>query len=394
MAEGVVSARMDTLARSMSGLIDFLDDPVMQGVSDPDAADFVFGNPHDDVLPEFWQALQRWSEPKSKDWFAYKLNEQESTQVVAGYLTQARDRPWPAERVLMTNGAFAGLAVSLNALVDAGDEVIYTRPPWFFYEALVRSVGAQPVEVEPAADFNLDLDSIAAGMTDRTRAIIVNSPNNPTGRIYPAAVLEQLAQILREGSARTGRPIYLLSDEAYNRILFDGRRFPSPTDHYDHSLLLYTYGKTLLTPGQRLGYIALSPAMPDAGQVYESLFLAQTLCGWAFPSALMQHALADIQKLSIDVDTLERRRDRMVAGLKEAGYETNLPEGTFYLLVKSPTPADAAFCRRLAEKGVFVLPGQAFGMPGYFRISLTGNDRMIDKALPVFAEVFASAAAT
>ncbi|MBW3592015.1 MAG: aminotransferase class I/II-fold pyridoxal phosphate-dependent enzyme [Actinobacteria bacterium] len=392
MAEGVVSARMDALAGSMSGLMDFLDDPVMQGVSDPDAADFVFGNPHDDVLPEFWQALQRWSKPKSKDWFAYKLNEQEATQVVAGYLTQARDRPWPAERVLMTNGAFAGLAVSLNALVDAGDEVIYTRPPWFFYEALVRSVGAQPVEIEPAADFNLDLDSVAAGLTDKTRAIIINSPNNPTGRIYPAGVLERLSQILREGSARAGRPIYLLSDEAYNRILFDGRRFPSPTDHYDHSLLLYTYGKTLLTPGQRLGYIALSPEMLDAEQVYESLFLAQTLCGWAFPSALMQHALADIQKLSIDVDNLERKRDRMITGLREAGYGTNLPEGTFYLLVKSPTPDDAAFCRRLAKKGVFVLPGQAFGMPGYFRISLTASEKMIDKALPVFAEVTSTAA--
>lgn len=387
MASEAVSARIQGLARSMSGLLGYLDDPAMQGRSDPGAADFVFGNPHDGALPEFWQSLQRWSEPQNKDWFAYKLNEPEATQVVAGHLTRSRKRPWPAENVLMTNGTFAGLAVSLSALVDPTDEVIYTRPPWFFYEALIRSVGARPVEVEPAADFDLNIDAIAAAITAKTRAIIVNSPNNPTGRIYPRDTLEQLGEVLRKGSVRLGRPIYLLSDEAYNRILFDGRDFASPTDYYERSLLLYTYGKTLLTPGQRLGYVALSPQMPDIEQVHQSLFLAQTLCGWAFPNALLQHALADIQELSIDVGLLQRKRDKMVVGLREAGYETNDPEGTFYLLVKSPEADDVSFSRRLAGKGVFVLPGGAFEMPGYLRISLTANDRMIDKALPVFEQL-------
>ncbi|MGQ0679580.1 MAG: aminotransferase class I/II-fold pyridoxal phosphate-dependent enzyme [Actinomycetota bacterium] len=227
--------------------------------------------------------------------------------------------------------------------------------------------------------------ALGSALTERTRAVIVNSPNNPTGRIYPEATLMQLATVLDAASCINGRPIYLLSDEAYKRILFDGRRFPSPVDYYDNSLLLYTYGKTLLTPGQRLGYVALNPAMPEVSEVARALFVAQTLTGWAFPNALLQHALADIEPLSIDLGLLQRKRDGMVGELRQMGYEVNLPEGTFYLLVRSPLTDDIAFARALAGRGIYVLPGTSFDMPGYFRISLTASAQMIDRALPGFA---------
>jgi aspartate aminotransferase len=383
-----VSRRINALLASMSGFLQFLDSPHLLRRLDPGVSDFVFGNPHDPVLPGYLEARSRALVPQDKDWFAYKLNELEATEVVARSLRAQRGRDFTPDRIAMTNGTFAGLAVALNALVDSGDEVIYISPPWFFYDVLIRAAGATPVRVDAdRSTWDLDIGAIEAAVTKRTRAIIVNSPNNPTGVIYPAGTLERLARVLQTASDAAGRPVYLLSDEAYNHILFDGRSYPSPTDFYDHSLLLYTYGKTHLTPGERLGYIALPPSMPDSQEVMDSVFLMQTLIGWAFPAASLQHALAEIEKLSIDVVALQRRRDRMVGALTEAGYEVRSPQGTFYLLVRSPWPDDAAFTMALADLDVFVLPGATFELPGYFRISLTANDEMVERSIPIFAKL-------
>lgn len=382
------SRRIGRLAGSISTFLGFATLPHLERRLDPAVCDFVFGNPHEPPLPEYVAALQQALEPQDKDWFAYKLNEPEATTVVARSLSELRGREFAPEQIVMTNGTFAGLSIALTAFVDPGDEVIYISPPWFFYEVLVLAAGADPVRVDAdRATFDLDVDAIASAITPRTRAIIVNSPNNPTGVIYPQDTLRRLGEVLRAASKRAGRPIYLLSDEAYNRIVFDGRSFPSPTDYYDCSLLLYTYGKTLLAPGERLGYIAIPPDMPHSTEVLEALFVAQALTGWAFPAASLQHAMAGIEGLSIDIGRLQSKRDRMEAGLRGLGYEVNRPEGTFYLLARSPWEDDMAFCLALAERDVFVLPGATFEMPGWFRISLTANDGMIERSLPAFGEL-------
>jgi len=387
LATNAISRRIRGLSHSLSGLIDLLNSPVMAGRIGPGACDFVFGNPHELALPGFVEALQRATVPQDRDWFAYKMNEPEATQVVADSLSGSLGRPYTPEHILMTNGTFAGLAVVLGALVDPGDEVIFISPPWFFYEALIEAVGATPVRVDAdRSTFDLDVDAVRAAITPRTRGIIINSPNNPGGKIYSPETLARLSEVLTGASESAGRPIYLFSDEAYKRIVFDGASYASPTEFYESSLLLYTYGKTLLTPGQRLGYIAITPGMPDAAEVAEALFLAQTLTGWAFPNALLQHALADIEKLSIDIAHLERKRDRMVEALTGAGYRVTNPEGTFYIVARSPWEDDLAFTKALAEQDVYVLPGSTFELPGFFRISLTANDEMIERALPLFAE--------
>lgn len=285
----------------------------------------------------------------------------------------------------MTNGAFGAIAASLRALVDAGDEVIYLSPPWFFYQPMIIATGATPVRVDlPPPGFRLPLEAIEAAITLRTRAIIVNSPHNPSGVVYRADELDRLAAILEAASARNGRPVYLLSDEAYSRILLDGGSFRTPLHHYPRSLLLYTYGKTLLIPGQRIGYVALPPAMPDREEVRQAIFTAQLVTGFAFPNAVMQYALRDLEKASIDVTALRRRRDRLVTALEGMGYQTNRPEATFYLLVRSPIGDDFAYAELLAEHDVFVMPGEVFELPGWFRISLTANDDMVERSLAGF----------
>lgn len=235
--------------------------------------------------------------------------------------------------------------------------------------------------------------AIEAAITAKTRLIIVNSPNNPTGKIYPAATLRALGELLTQASQQHGRTIYLLSDEAYRRIVFDGRDFVTPTAFYPNSFMVYTYGKTLLTPGQRLGYIALPPAMPHREQMRTAVFSSQILSGFATTNALLQHALPDLEPLSIDIEHLQHKRDRLVSALGEIGYKVHVPEGTFYRLPRSPIADDGAFVEMLAAKGIFALPGTVVEMPGFFRLSLTANDEMIERSLPRFAAVFAQATA-
>lgn len=389
-----VSTRSLEAYKTIASFYRFISGPIWAKIAggDPAIYDFVFGNSHEMPLAGFTTALQQWIVPQNQEWHAYKNNERQAQGIVAAALRQQRGLPYEEDDIFITNGAFAALAVALNALVDPGDEVIFISPPWFFYEAMIVAAGGKAVRVRvDAASFDLDIAAIQAAITPRTRAIIVNSPHNPTGKIYPAETLSALAQVLSEAGNRHGRTIYLLSDEAYSRIIFDGNAYPSPATFYANSFLLYTYGKTLLTPGERLGYIALSPQMAEREALRQAIFTMQFTTGYAFANALLQHAIGDLDKLSIDIAHLQRKRDRMVKALREMGYELYCPEGTFYLVVKSPLPDDNAFVQVLSEENILVLPGNVAELPGYFRISLTANDEMIDRALPGFAAAFARA---
>jgi aspartate aminotransferase len=354
---------------------------------DPEIADFAFGNPQQLVIDGFPQALAAATRPLDKDHYAYKRSEDGARNVVAKALVDWHGLSFAPEDVAMTPGAFAAIAIALDALVDPGDEVLFSVPPWFFYEAMILDVGGVPVKVPVRAeDYDLDVDAMADAITERTRMVIVNTPNNPTGRIYPPETLRHLAAVLTAASRRNGSPIYLLSDEPYARLVFSDAEFTSPVRYYPNTLISYSYGKVLLTPGQRIGWLAVSPEMPEREALREPVLIAQMASGWLFPNALMQYAIDDLERLSIDLAALEAKRDRFVAALSSLGYDLRKPEGTFYLWVRSPDADDVAFVKRLAERKVLVLPGTTCEAPGHFRISLTATEEMIDRALPVFAE--------
>jgi aspartate aminotransferase len=382
----IAERRMDRMVDSVAHVFGwYLGGDWQKHHLDPGVADFTFGNPQELPLPGLVAAIQHHAEPKDKDWFAYKLNEEEPRSVVVDILRERTGIEHRPEDIALTAGAFGALGVTIRALADEDDEVIFLSPPWFFYELMIASSGAKQVRVRlQPPDFDLDPDPIAAAITPRTRAIIVNSPNNPTGRIYREPELKALGQVLRDASERNGRPIVLLSDESYNRIVFDGIDFRSPALDYDATITIYTYGKTLLAPGQRIGYAAMHPDFPDREAIGYRIFVQQLAAGWGFPNALLQHAIGDLEKLSIDIGALQARRDRMVPALREIGYEVTKPEGTFYLMVRSPDPDDMAFSSRLAELGALVLPGTIVESPGWFRISLTASDEMVERGLEVF----------
>ncbi|HEY9350186.1 MAG TPA: aminotransferase class I/II-fold pyridoxal phosphate-dependent enzyme, partial [Acidothermales bacterium] len=378
------AARVAAITESLAPLRSYLE--IREALRrQPGVCDFVLGNPQEMPLPGFVDAIRRHAEPQDKDWFAYKWSEPAAREVVAKALREWRALPFEPEDIALTPGAFGALETAFRAFLDPGDEVVFSLPPWFLYEAMLFSADAVPVKVRVRPDDNdLDLDAIRSAIGPRTRAVIVNTPHNPTGRIYPPETLAALSELLTDASDRWGRTVWLISDEPYARLVFSDAEFHSPSEFYPYTLITYSYGKVLLTPGERIGWLALSPSIPDRPPLREAIELSQMAAGWLFPNAVLQYAIDDLERLSIDQTDLEAKRDRLASELKAAGYDLRVPEGTFYLWVRSPDPDDLAFCRRLADQNVLVLPGTICEVPGHFRISLTASNDMIDRALPAF----------
>ena len=370
------------------GVLDFLERyENWKQASAADACDLALGNPQDMPMEGFVRAISTAAKPLNPEWYAYKMNEPEARSVVSQALRIRDGQDWRPEDVFLTNGATGALMVLMNVLIEAGEEVIYPTPHWFFYEGMICNQGGVPRPVPVKPDFDLDISAIEAALTPATSCVIINSPNNPTGRIYPESTLKELADLLRAASKRFGRPIHLISDEAYQTIRFDGAAYVSPTSFYDQSFLVYTYGKTLLTPGQRLGYVAMAPGLNGAEGMREAIRCAQILDGWAMSSAVMQYAIEDLERLRPDLAKLQSHRDLLVDGLNGAGLQTASPEGAFYVTPRTPIGDDARYADWLAERGVYCLPGSIVGMPGHLRLSITANIEMIERALSILQSV-------
>jgi aspartate aminotransferase len=341
-------------------------------------------------LPGLVSAIRKHAEPHDKNWFAYKTSEVEAQSFLADRLSSELGLAFDSTDIALTTGAFAAIMVAIHQVLEAGDEAVFSEPAWFCYEPMLLAAAAVPRKVElKAPRYDLDLGAIDAAIGPRTRLVIVNTPHNPTGRIYGREILEDLAALLDRASARIGHRIFLLSDEPYRRLRFDGRGFVSPAAIYPWTLISYSYGKVLLAPGQRLGYLAISPLMPASERraFSDSMFGAQMALGWCFPNAVMQYAVPDLESLSIDQVALARRRDRLLNVLEESGYGALPPEGTFYLWGRWPAGDPEQLWTELANRSVFVMPGSIMNATGYFRISLTASDEMVERSLPAFRAV-------
>ena len=386
-----ISSRIKAADRAFSAVNQFYSSSrYAQRRFQPGVSDFTFGNPHELPLPGLVAAIRERAQPHDKNWFAYKTSEAEPQAFVADHLGRELGLAFEPADISLTTGAFAAIMVAFHLTLDAGDEAIFSEPAWFCYEPLLLAAAAVPCKVAlKAPRFDLDLAAIDKAIGPRTRLVVVNTPHNPTGRIYPRETLEKVADLLERASARVGHRIYLLSDEPYRRLRFDGREFVSPAAVYPWTFISYSYGKVLLSPGQRLGYLAISPLMPDAERrvFTDSMLSAQMALGWCFPNAVMQYAIPDLEILSIDQLALARRRDQLMSTLSANGYDVLPPEGTFYLWSKWPKGDPAQLWSHLADRNVFVLPGSLMNTPGYFRISLTASDEMVERALPAFRDV-------
>ena len=355
--------------------------------------DFSLGNPMLEPPAKFGQAVRELLGGSRPGMHRYIPNAglPEVRAYVASGLSAESGLDFEARHIVMVCGAGGGLNVVLKALLNPGDEVISPAPYFVEYDFYAANHGGKLVRAATTPDFQLDLEALDAAVTERTRAVIINSPNNPTGVVYSEAALRALADWLGRASARIGRPIFLLSDEPYRKIVFDGIDVPSLFPLYDHTIVVTSHSKDLGLASERIGYVARSPRAAEGELLDDALVLANRILGFVNAPALMQRALPYLKGESVDVSRYQALRDRMLPALLEMGYESTKPGGAFFLFPKSPFPDDMAFAAACAEERLLIVPGSAFGGPGHFRIALCVEMDAVERALPVFDKVLRAA---
>jgi aspartate aminotransferase len=353
--------------------------------------DFTLGNPDVSPPPEVLATLARLSTENPPGIHTYMPNPgfPAVRQAVAANLAAQTGLPFTADHILMTVGAAGAANVFLRSVLDPGDEVIVLQPFFSEYEFYIKNHAGRMVAVDTDEEFLLDLRRIAAAITPRTKAIFLNSPNNPTGRMYPEPVLRDLGRMLSE----LDHPVTVISDEPYTPIVFDGRTPPQVVSLIPRAVVAYSWSKTFAIPGERVGYLAISPRLPEAAPLFAACAFSNRVLGFVNAPALWQRVVAENLSCKPDISSYQRRRDVMCDGLTGIGYQVRKPEGTFYLFPESPVPDDVAFIHMLLEEGVLAVPGSGFGRRGYFRLSLTVPDSTIQKSLAAFERALARARA-
>jgi aspartate aminotransferase len=349
--------------------------------------DFSIGNPDVPPPPEFKKVLKDLVNDESL-YHGYTPNPgyPHVRQAVADYLNTEYGVGLTPEFIVMTVGAAGALNDALNAVMDPGEEILTPAPYFIGYDHYAFVANAAIKTAPTDTDFRLDVAAIESAITAKTRVMLINSPNNPTGVVYSAEELAELSRVLETASQRFGRRIYLVSDEPYRKIVYDVE-VPSIFQAYPHSIIVSSYSKELSLAGERIGYLAVHPQAEDAGRVASAAAVINTMLCVNAPS-LLQLAVSQLQGITVDVSIYQRRRDMLCQGLSEIGYEFNVPEGAFYLFPKSPIADDVKFTQILKEELILAVPGAGFAGPGYFRLSYAVPDSTITGSMQGFKRAF------
>ena len=306
---------------------------------------------------------------------------------IAEYLEGEQEVSISCDEIIMTCGAAGALNVIFKALLDPGDEVLTPTPCFVEYRFYADNHGGILKMVGTRPDFTLDLDAIAAAITEKTKIMLINSPNNPTGQIYNKESLDALGALLTRKSREYGHTIYLVSDEPYRKIVFGDATVPSIFRCYNESIIATSYSKDISIPGERIGFAAVNPAATHKQTLMAGMSLTNRILGFVNAPALMQRVVACMQGMSVDIGEYKRKRDLFCEGLADAGYDFTTPSGAFYLFPRTPIDDDVAFVRALQEELILVVPGSGFAGPGHFRIAFCVDDDTIINSLPGFKRV-------
>jgi aspartate aminotransferase len=350
--------------------------------------DFSLGNPNVEQPDAFKKALidlAGCSLPL-KHGYTPNAGYAETRSAIAQKIRQTTGLRIKADHIIMSCGAGGALNVILKSLLDPGDEVIVLAPFFVEYPFYVENHGGVVKFVQTRKDFSPDVDAISKAITRKTKGVIINSPNNPTGRVYSKKDIADLSRMLKEKSLARKKPVYLISDEPYAEIVYDNITVPSVLKAYSNSIIAYSYSKTLSLPGERIGYIAVHPRIYEADNLINALILCTRTLGFVNAPALMQRVVARLQDVTVDVHLYQTKRDLLCAGLEKAGYQFEKPQGAFYMFAKSPIPDDVAFVKVLLKQNILAVPGSGFGGPGYFRLAFCVDDATIIQSMPGFAK--------
>jgi len=352
--------------------------------------DLSLGNPVTEPPEELRQAMIEAAQDKTPGLHRYMPNAglADVRQAVAQTLSGEANVSLTANDLVMICGAAGGLNITLKTLLDPGDEVIVFAPYFVEYKFYADNHGGKVVAVKTKDDFSLDFSALEQGITNKTKAVIINSPNNPTGVVYSRQQLEELATVLKQKSTEIGRTIYLISDDPYKKIVFDGIETPNILELYEDSIYITSYSKDLAVPGERIGYVAVHPKAQDAENILAGLIFCNRVLGFVNAPALIQRAIKKVQGVSVDVEQYRKKRDFLYKQLTRIGYSVVQPQGAFYFFPKSPIEDEVDFSRMLAARKVLVVPGRGFGLAGYFRISYCLPDRVIEGSILGFEEAY------
>jgi aspartate aminotransferase len=342
--------------------------------------DFSLGNPDVEPPEAVLHALRRVAAESRPHSHGYMPNAgfPEVRERIADRLRARTGIPYHAEDIVMSNGAAGALNTVLKALLDPGDEVIVLRPYFPEYRFYIENHGGRVVEVETDENFLPDPERIARAITPLTKALILNSPNNPTGAVYAADVLAALNRVVRE-------PMLVLSDEPYRPIVFDGIVPPETPQLIERSVVAWSWSKAMAISGERIGYLAIPPHLAEAGALRNACTFATRILGYINAPAIWQWVVAEAGEATVDVATYQAKRDRLCDFLTTAGYDAPRPQGSYYVFPKTPIADDLAFIGRLQEEGILAVPGRGFGRAGYMRLSLTIDRESLERSLAGFA---------
>jgi aspartate aminotransferase len=351
--------------------------------------DLSLGNPVMEPPPAFYATLRQLLQAPPPGMHRYMPNVgyAETRAAVAAQLAKETGVAFSAEHIIMCVGAAAGINVVLRTLLDPGDEVLFFAPYFVEYHFYVDYHGGVAKVVPTDAHFDLDLEALEAALTPRSKVVLMNSPNNPTGVIYPAATLKELGELLQRKERQFNTKIYLLSDEPYKKLIYGGLTYPEIYSHHANALSVTSHAKDLALPGERIGYIAIHPDCADLQDLISGMSFTTRTLGFVNAPALMQRALVHLQGVTVDMQQYERKRDFLCDNLSAMGYQLVKPQGAFYIFPKTPIADDVAFVEALQAKHILTVPGRGFGGPGHFRIAYCVEDRTIERAMDGFRAV-------
>ncbi len=362
-----------------------------QEVGAENVYDFSLGNPSvnppqqvEDVLTQ----LLREENPTALHGYTSAQGDLTVRRAISDYITKTHGVPCDPDYIYMTCGAAASLVISLSAVCEEGDEVITFAPYFTEYKVFAETAGAKLVALASEPDtFQIDFNLLEKSVGAKTAAVLVNSPNNPSGVVYSEETIRKLADLLRRKSAETGRTIYLVTDEPYRELVYGGVKVPYLTAYYKDTIVCYSYSKSLSLPGERIGYIFVNPQADRAKEIYLAVCGAGRAHGYVCAPSLFQKMIARCQGITSDVSVYEKNRDLLVGALRGYGFRCVQPGGAFYLFVKSPEQDANAFCERAKKYDLLLVPGDDFGCPGYVRIAYCVSPEMIKRSLPAFEKL-------
>tara|TARA_B110001454_G_scaffold68487_1_gene66873 strand:- start:3844 stop:5025 length:1182 start_codon:yes stop_codon:yes gene_type:complete len=352
--------------------------------------DLSLGNPLLEPPEKFKKNLIELSKSNEKGTHRYMPNQgfQSTREKVAKSLAKESEIPITDEEIIITTGAAGGLNAILKSILNPEDEIIVFAPYFVEYLFYIRNHNGKPVIVKTNEKFIPDLDDLNKNITNKTKGIIINSPNNPTGILYPKNILENIGEILKNKEKEFESEIYFISDEPYRKIIYDNKKYPFIFPHHERSIIVTSHSKDLGLAGERIGYIALSPKDKDKKILFDAIVFSLRTLGHVNATAIMQKAIEEIQEESVDINIYKNKRDYIYNQLKDIGYDCVKPDGAFYLFPKSPIKDDEKFVKKLQDYKVLTVPGRGFGLEGYFRISYSVDDWVLEGSVEGFKKAF------